>query len=155
MSDQYKLTPEAHEKLRLELEDLKGRERQRIAHTIREAKAHGDLKENAAYHEAKLNQTRLEGRISTLEKTLQLSKIVEHDKDATDAGLGATVELEDLEFGDALTVKLVSSYEADPANDLISISSPLGAALMGKEPGALIEVDAPGGTQRYKVLSIG
>lgn len=154
MSDQYKLSPEAHQKLRLELEDLKGRERQRIAQAIREAKAHGDLKENAAYHEAKLNQTRLEGRISSLEKTLQLSKIVEHDKNALHAGLGATVDIEDLEFGDTLSVKLVSSYEADPANDLISISSPLGAALLGKGPGDEVEVETPGGTQCYRVLAI-
>ncbi len=148
------LTPEAHTKLRHELEDLKGRERQRIAQAIREAKAHGDLKENAAYHEAKLNQTRLEGRISSLEKTLQLSKVVERDQSAPDAGLGATVKLEDLEFGDTLTLKLVSSYEADPANDLISISSPLGAALIGKCPGDEIAVETPDGTQCYRVLGI-
>lgn len=148
------LTPEAHAKLKSELENLKGKERQRIAEAIREAKAHGDLKENAAYHEAKLNQSRLESRIADLEKSLQLAKIVEHDHEAEHARLGVKVLLEDLEFGDELHIKLVSSYEADPANDLISISSPMGAALVGKGPGDEVEVETPGGVQRYRVTRV-
>lgn len=148
------LTPDAHAKLKSELEKLKGKERQRIAEAIREAKAHGDLRENAAYHEAKLNQSRLESRIADLEKSLQLAKIIEHDHEAEHARLGVKVVLEDLEFGDTLEIRLVSSYEADPANDLISISSPLGAALVGKERGDEVDVETPGGAQRYRITHV-
>ena len=76
------LTPEGYEKLKKELEDLKGPTRMRIAEAIREAKAHGDLKENAAYHEAKLNQTRLDSRIAELERMFQQAKIVERPEQA-------------------------------------------------------------------------
>lgn len=154
MSSDYMLTPDAHAKLKSELEKLKGKERQRIAEAIREAKAHGDLRENAAYHEAKLNQSRLESRIADLEKSLQLAKIIEHDHEAEHARLGVKVVLEDLEFGDTLEIRLVSSYEADPANDLISISSPLGAALVGKERGDEVDVETPGGAQRYRITHV-
>ena len=149
------LTPAGHAKLKAELEELKGPSRMRIAEAIREAKAHGDLKENAAYHEAKLNQTRLESRISDLEKALQLAKIVERPDDAGDsAALGSKVKLLDLEYEDELTVELVGSYEADPATDKISITSPLGEGLLGKLVGDEVSIQAPGGTQRYKVLSV-
>lgn len=154
MANETKLTPEGFEKLKREVEELKGPTRARIAEAIREAKSHGDLRENAAYHEAKLNQARLESRIAELEKTLQLARIVERVEGETGAALGSSVKLLDLDFDDQLDIKLVSSYEADPANDLISISSPLGAAIMGTEAGAEIEVDTPGGKQRYRVLEI-
>lgn len=154
MADEHKLTPEGYAKLKAEVEDLKGRERRRIAEAIKEAKSHGDLRENAAYHEARLNQRRLEERIGKLEKTLLMAKITEKPDDAVGAHLGDHVKLADLEFGDELTIKLVSSYEADPSRDLISISSPLGAAVVGKEPGEEIEVEAPSGVQRYRLLAI-
>lgn len=154
MSTDYLLTPDAHAKLKQELENLKGKERQRIAEAIREAKAHGDLRENAAYHEAKLNQSRLESRIADLEKSLQLAKVVEHDDEAEHARLGVQVVLEDLQFDDELTIRLVSSYEADPANDLISISSPMGAAIVGKGPGDEVEVETPGGIHRYRITRV-
>ena len=154
MADEHKLSREAHEKLRKEVEELKGPVRRRIADAIKEAKSHGDLKENAAYHEAKLNQTRLESRIAELEKTLQLAKIVEKPEGATGAYLGDCVCLKDLDFNDELQIKLVSSYEADPANDLISISSPLGAALIGKSVGDDVEVETPSGRQRYHITAV-
>lgn len=155
MANETKLTPEGFEKLKREVEELKGPTRARVAEAIREAKSHGDLRENAAYHEAKLNQARLESRIAELEKTLQLARVVERVEGETGASLGSSVKLLDLDFDDQLAIKLVSSYEADPANDLISISSPLGAAVVGTEVGAEIEVDTPGGKQRYRVLEIG
>jgi len=149
------LSQTGFEKLSKELELLKGSERQRIADAIREAKSHGDLRENAAYHEAKLNQTRLEGRIADLEKVLQYAKIVDRPANAEDeAHLGSKVKLKDLEWGDELEIELVGSFEADPANDLISITSPLGNALIGRVEGDEIEVDAPAGKQRYQVLGI-
>jgi transcription elongation factor GreA len=155
MANETVLTQEGYDKLKKELDELRGPVRGRIAEAIREAKSHGDLKENAAYHEAKLNQTRLESRISDLEKTLQLAKVVQAADSAADgAGLGSKLKLLDLDFDDELEITLVSSYEADPAKDLISISSPLGAALLGKRIGDEIEVAAPGGLQKYRVAEL-
>src|SRR6476469_7165850 len=107
MANENRLTREGYEKLKAELEDLKGPVRLRIAQAIREAKAHGDLKENAAYHEAQLNQTRLESRISDMEKMFQLAKIVETADGTDGAQLGSTVKLLDLDFDEELTIQLV------------------------------------------------
>lgn len=155
MANEIMLTPEGFEKLKSELEDLKGPTRMRVAEAIREAKAHGDLKENAAYHEAKLNQTRLDSRIADLEKVLQMAKIV-HRPEGNDgfAHLGSKIKLLDKEFGDEIMVTIVGSYEADPAKDLISIGSPLGGALIGKGAGDELVVETPGGTQEYKVIEV-
>lgn len=155
MAKEIQVTREGFEKLRNELDDLKGRARLQIAEAIREAKSHGDLRENAAYHEAKLNQTRLESRIADLEKAVQLAKIVERPEVSGEtAALGSKVLLLDLEYDDELTVKLVGSFEADPANDLISISSPLGEALLGRAKGDEVDVEAPAGVSRYKILKV-
>lgn len=155
MAREIQVTREGFEKLRAELEELKGPARLRIAEAIREAKSHGDLKENAAYHEAKLNQTRLESRISDLERAVQYAKIVERPEHAGDtSALGSKVRLLDLEFDDELTVTLVGSFEADPTKDMISISSPLGEALLGTVKGSEIEVEAPGGLTKYRVLAV-
>ncbi|HSI72511.1 MAG TPA: transcription elongation factor GreA [Fimbriimonas sp.] len=154
MASKHHLSKEGYEKLKSELEFLKGHERMRIAQAIREAKAHGDLRENAAYHEAKLNQTRLDARIAELEKMFQLAKIIDTDGEHPTARMGSTLKLLDLDFDDELTIKLVGSFEADPKRDLISISSPLGEALMGKNAGEQIEVAAPGGKTAYKILAI-
>lgn len=153
MANEHRLTAEGYAKLKSELEELKGPVRMRIAQAIREAKAHGDLKENAAYHEAKLNQTRLESRIAEMEKMFQLAKIVEKGE-GSGAQLGSTVRLLDLDFEDELSIKLVSSFEADPMKDLISISSPMGDALLGRTVEEVIEVSAPGGATRYRILAI-
>ncbi len=155
MSNEILLTSAGFEKLKKELEDLKGPIRMGVAEAIREAKSHGDLKENAAYHEAKLNQTRLEGRIADLEKVLQVAKVVERpDSSEHMAHLGSKVKLKDLKWADELTVTLVGSYEADPSTDLISITSPMGGALLGKVVGDEIEVEAPAGKQAYHILDI-
>jgi transcription elongation factor GreA len=155
MSKEIQVTTEGFEKLRKELEELKGPARLRIAEAIREAKAHGDLKENAAYHEAKLNQTRLESRIADLEKAVQLAKIVSRPTSAAEGvGLGSKVQLLDIEFDDEFTVTLVGSFEADAAKMMISISSPLGEALMGTSVGSEIEVLAPQGANRYRVVGV-
>ena len=147
-------TREGFEKLKAELDDLKGPRRAAIADAIREAKSHGDLKENAAYHEAKLNQTRLESRIAELDKALQTAKVVDH---VTGGGaqLGSSVDLLDLEYDETLKVKLVGAFEADPSNDLISVASPLGEAIVGREKGDEVEVHAPAGLSRYRIVSVG
>ncbi len=155
MAGQVLLTKEGHRKLELELEDLKGPVRARVAEAIREAKSHGDLRENAAYHEAKLNQTRLESRIADLEKVLQIARIVERPENSgAEAHLGSVIKLLDINYKDELEVTLVGSFEADPANDMISITSPLGEALLGRTLDDEFEVEAPAGTQKYRILAI-
>lgn len=153
MGKEIHVTQEGLEKLRAELEELKGPVRLAIADAIREAKSHGDLRENAAYHEAKLNQTRLDKRIADLERVLQAAKVAEVPTDGG-AHIGSTVKLLDLEFDDEFTIKLVGAFEADPANDLISVSSPMGEALVGAKDGDEVEVSAPAGVTRYRVLSV-
>jgi transcription elongation factor GreA len=155
MGKEIQVTKEGYEKLKKELEELQGPTRMAVAEAIREAKSHGDLRENAAYHEAKLNQTRLESRISDLEKALMLAKIVERPDVTGDvAHLGSKVTIIDEEFGDEMVITLVGSFEADPANDMVSIGSPLGESLIGKTNGDVIEVEAPAGVSRYKVKKV-
>ncbi len=155
MTQEILLTRPGFEKLERELVNLKGNVRSQIAEAIKEAKSHGDLKENAAYHEAKLNQSRLEGRIADLEKVLQMAKIVDRPEVTGDtAHLGSKVQVKDLKWDDELTITLVGSFENDPLQDLISITSPLGSALIGKTIGDQVEVDTPDGKQTYKVLAI-
>lgn len=154
MSNEVLLSVEGFEKLKKELEELKSIERQKVADNIREAKSHGDLRENAMYHEAKLNQTRLEARISELERVLQFAKVVEHVEDADVASLGKTVTLMDLEYLDEMQIVLVGAFEADPMHGKVSITSPLGAAVMDKRIGDEVDVEAPAGTQRYQILAI-
>lgn len=154
MANAFQVTAEGLAKMRAELEDLKGPTRANVAEAIREAKAHGDLRENAAYHEAKLNQRRLEARIAELEKAVQMAKVVERPANQKGAHLNSKVTLLDEEFDDELVVTLVGAFEADAADNRISITSPLGEALIGTEAGARIEVMAPAGKQTYKVVSV-
>ena len=153
MASEVQFTREGFEKLKTELDELKGPTRMRIAEAIREAKSHGDLKENAAYHEAKLNQTRLESRIAELEKALQTAKVVERGVGGG-AQLGSRVGLLDLDLDDEFTVELVGAFEADPTNDRISVASPLGEGLVGRMPGDEVEVKAPGGMTRYRITAV-
>lgn len=153
MANEILVSREGYEKMRRELEELKGPERMRIAEAIREAKAHGDLRENAAYHEAKLNQSRLDSRIAELEKAVQLAKIVEPAQ-GEGAQLGSTVTLLELEFDDEFDIKLVGAFESDPGKGHISITSPLGVALLGKDANVEVSVEAPGGAQRYRILKV-
>lgn len=148
------MTAEGFAKLQAELDELKGPVRARIAEAIREAKSHGDLRENAAYHEAKLNQQRMEARLADLEKAVQLAKVVARPEHETGAHLGSKVTIRDEDFGDEFEVALVGAFEADPADNKISIASPLGEALLGKGPGDHVEVEAPAGTQRYEVVGV-
>lgn len=155
MSQKIQLTPSGYQKLVKELAELKGPRRAALSEAIREARSHGDLRENAAYHEAKLNQARLEGRIADLEKVLEIAEIIERPDHCEDtAHLGSRVTLIDLEYREEMTITLVGNFEADPMNDLISIVSPLGYALLGKAEGDEIEVTAPKGIQRYQIIKV-
>lgn len=155
MNHEVVLTPEGKAKLEKELAELKGPKRQAMAEAIREARSHGDLKENAAYHEAKLNQSRLEARITDIEKVLEIGKVIEPaEGNGETAQLGSRVTLLDTKYGEELVVALVGSYEADPANELISVNSPMGAALIGNSVGEEVEVEAPSGKLTYRILKV-
>lgn len=155
MGNEVILTPEGHAKLTAELEELKGPVRMRIADAIREAKAHGDLRENAAYHEAKLNQERLEGRIADIESALGRATIVEkQESDGINVVLGSFATIKSLEEDDEMTIEVVGAFEADPVNDKISVASPLGQAILGKQLGEKFEVKTPAGKFSYEVTAI-
>ncbi|MEI7984787.1 MAG: transcription elongation factor GreA [Armatimonadota bacterium] len=155
MANHIQVTKEGYEKLKKELEELQGPTRMRVAEAIREAKSHGDLRENAAYHEAKLNQTRLESRISELEKAVLHARIVEKsDVETGLAQLGSIVTVLDVEFDEEIIITLCGSFEADASKDLVSIGSPLGEGLVGKGVGETVEVIAPAGTSKYKILKV-
>lgn len=154
MADEILLSREGYDKLTKELEELRINERQRIADNIREAKSHGDLRENAMYHEAKLNQKRLEGRIVEIERTLQYAKVLEaEDEVEGGANLGTTVSLKD-DTDDLWEIQLVGAFEADPTEDRISVDSPLGKCVLGKKVGDIVEFEAPAGIQKYEIVEV-
>lgn len=150
------LTVTGAEKLRLELHHLKTVERPSVIAAIAEARAHGDLSENAEYDAAKERQSFVEGRIVELESKLSNAQII--DPKLLDAEgnvvFGATVELEDMESGQKVSYQIVGDDEADLKQGKISISSPIARALIGKFPGDVAEVQAPGGVREYEVLEV-
>jgi transcription elongation factor GreA len=150
------ITKRGAEKLKAELHDLKTVQRPWVINAIAEARAQGDLSENAEYDAAKDRQGFIEGRIRELEGKLSAAQII--DPAALDAGgkvvFGATVELEDEDSGDAVRYQIVGEDEADLKLGLINISSPIARALIGKEEGDTAEVQAPGGVRRYEVIAV-
>ena len=150
------LTVNGAEKMRVELHHLKSVERPSVIAAIAEARAHGDLSENAEYDAAKERQSFVEGRIVELEFKLSNAQII--DPKLLDAEgnvvFGATVELEDMESGQKVNYQIVGDDEADLKLGKISISSPIARALIGKFPGDVAEVQAPGGVREYEVLDV-
>jgi transcription elongation factor GreA len=150
------LTKRGAEKLKAELARLKSVERPAVINAIAEARAQGDLSENAEYDAAKDKQGFIEGRIQEIEGKLAVAQII--DPTALDAGgrvvFGSTVDLEEEESGDAVTYQIVGDDEADLKQGLISISSPIARALIGKEAGDVAEVQAPGGIKRYEIVEV-
>ncbi len=142
--------------LKEELHRLKTVERPAVITAIAEARAQGDLSENADYDAAKERQGFIEGRIAEIEGKLSVAQII--DPAVLDAGgrvvFGATVELEDEKSGEAVTYQIVGEDEADLKRGLINISSPIARALIGKEEGDVAEVQAPGGVKRYEVVGV-
>ncbi|MGH8751113.1 MAG: transcription elongation factor GreA [Burkholderiales bacterium] len=150
------LTVIGAEKLRTELQQLKTVQRPSVIAAIAEARTHGDLSENAEYHAAKERQSFIEGRIIELEAKLSNAQIIDPkllDADGC-AVFGATVDLEDMDSGNALTYQIVGDDEADIKSGMISISSPIARALIGKYPGDVAEVQAPGGVRQYEILDV-
>ena len=149
------ITKRGSEKLKAELHELKTVQRPWVINAIAEARAQGDLSENAEYEAAKDRQGFIEGRIQEIEGKLSAAQII--DPAAVDAGgkvvFGATVELEE-ESGDQVRYQIVGEDEADLKLGLINISSPIARALIGKEEGDTAEVQAPGGLKRYEIVAV-
>jgi len=150
------ITKRGAEKLKEELHRLKTVERPAVITAIAEARAQGDLSENADYDAAKDRQGFIEGRIQEIEGKLSVAQVI--DPSAVDGGgkvvFGATVELEDEDSGDTVKYQIVGEDEADLKRGLINISSPIARALIGKEEGDTAEVQAPGGIRRYEVVAV-
>ncbi len=150
------ITQRGAEKLKAELHELKTVQRPWVINAIAEARAQGDLSENAEYDAAKDRQGFIEGRIQEIEGKLSVAKVI--DPAALDAGgrvvFGATVDLEDEDSGAKVTYQIVGEDEADLKLGLINVGSPIARALIGKEEGDVAEVQAPGGIRRYEVVAV-
>ena len=150
------ITTRGAEKLKAELHRLKTVDRPAVINAIAEARAQGDLSENAEYDAAKDRQGFIEGRIQEIEGKLSAAQVI--DPTTLNAGgkvvFGATVELEDESTGDAVTYQIVGEDEADLKLGLINVSSPIARAMIGKEVGDTAEVQAPGGLKRYEIVAV-
>ena len=152
----FPITRRGAEMLKTELHRLKTVDRPNVIQAIADARAQGDLSENADYDAAKERQGFIEGRIAEIEGKLSSAQII--DPSTIDAGgrvvFGATVELEDEDSGTPVTYQIVGEDEADIKQGLINIGSPIARALIGKEEGDVAEVQAPGGLRRYEIVAI-
>ena len=150
------LTTKGAQKLRDELQKLKTVDRPRIISAIAEARAHGDLRENAEYHAAKEEQGFTEGRIAAIEQCLGNAELIDVTRLNTDGRIvfGATLELYDIGSDAEVTYQIVGEMEADISIGLISISSPIARALIGKSEGDQVTVQAPSGAREYEILTV-
>ena len=146
------MTRPGFERLQQELEQLRREERPRIIKAIAEARAHGDLSENAEYHAAKERQSFIEGRIIELEGKIGGAEVLDPPREGDRITFGSTVLLRAAD-GKEIRYQIVGSDEADPATGRISILAPLARTLIGKEPGDEVKVQAPGGAKTYEVLA--
>jgi transcription elongation factor GreA len=147
------MTVQGEAALRKELEQLKKTERPRITQAIAEAREHGDLKENAEYHAAREQQSFVEGRIMEIEGKLSHAQVIDVTKLPKSGKVlfGTTVDLINTETDDTVTYRIVGDDEADVKQNLISVSSPIARALIGKEEGEVVVVKAPGGDIEYEI----
>ena len=153
--DKIPMTPGGHATLTEEYRRRTTEERPRIIRDISEARAHGDLSENAEYHAAKEQQSLNEGRIKELEALLALAEIIDISKlSGSTIKFGATVKLVDEDTESEKSYQIVGDAEADASHGRISISSPIARAMIGKEAGDSIEVTAPGGSRSYEILEV-
>ncbi|HST44227.1 MAG TPA: transcription elongation factor GreA [Luteimonas sp.] len=150
------LTLQGAQRLRAELEQLKSVQRPAVINAIAEARAHGDLKENAEYHAARDQQSFIEGRIKQLESELSHAQVI--DIATLDAGskvvFGAKVVLADADSGEERRYQIVGDLEADIKQGLIAISSPVARAVIGKLEGDSVTIEAPGGTREYEIVEV-
>jgi transcription elongation factor GreA len=150
------MTLKGSQRLREELEHLKSVKRPEVIQAIAEARAHGDLKENAEYHAAREQQGFIEGRIKELEGSLSHAQVIDVSK--LNAGsrivFGATVELAEADSGDEVTYQIVGDLEADIKQGLISVSAPIARALIGKHEGDTVTIAAPSGPRSYEIVAV-
>lgn len=153
MSTKFPMTQEGAERLRLELEDLKKVQRPRIVQAIAEARAHGDLKENAEYSAAREQQSFCEGRIQEVEAKLSNAQIIDVTKIPHTGKVifGTTVTIINLDTDQPVTYQIVGDDEAEVKANKISVNSPIARALVGKEEGDIVVVKAPGGEVEYEI----
>lgn len=152
------MTKAGAERLRAELKELKSVKRPKVIQAIAEAREHGDLKENAEYHAAREQQSFIEGRIKEIEGTVSHAEIIDVAVLGANAGdkivFGATVDLYDVEADKEVTYQIVGELEADIKHHLISITSPIARALIGKSVGDAADVRAPGGVREYEIVAV-
>lgn len=156
MAVKIPMTKNGAELLSAELDRLKGKERPRVIQAIADAREHGDLKENAEYHAAREEQGFIEGRIQELEFKIANAHIIDVTTlpKSSKVVFGTTVELEDADSGEAMTYKIVGEDEADIKKGMISNTSPIARALMGKEEGEIVEVVVPGGNKNLEIIAV-
>ena len=154
MAKKIRLTPQRLQELQEELNYLKTVREREVAELIKEARSFGDLSENSEYDEAKNEQGKLYSRIAEIEAILADYTLIEEKISDTAVNLGSQVTVQDMETGDKDQYRIVGSQEADPMGGRISEDSPFGKALMGKEVGDEVTVEAPIGVLRYKLLEI-
>jgi transcription elongation factor GreA len=150
------MTTQGAQRLRQELEHLKSVKRPEVISAIAEARAHGDLKENAEYHAAREQQGFIEGRIKELEGALSHAQLIDISKlnHGSKIVFGATVDLADADNGDESTYQIVGDLEADIKRGLIAISAPIARALIGKYEGDSVDIDAPSGRRSYEIIAV-
>ena len=155
MKKEFKMSRERFEELQKELNYLKTTRSDEVAEMIKVARGFGDLSENSEYDEAKNEQGKLYSRIAEVENILSNYVVIEeHETDPNSVRLGSTVKVLDLEFEEEESYQVVGSQEADPMNGRISEDSPFGKALLGKAIGDEVQVEAPAGVLRYRILEI-
>ncbi len=154
--DKKPITPEGQQRLRAELDQLKNVKRQEIIDALSEARAHGDLKENAEYHAAREEQGLNEARIRELEDVLGTSQVVEYKQMGVEDRVifGSTVTIKDIENDEIKKYQIVGDAEADIENNTISFTTPMARALLKKELGEFIEVHTPGGDKEFEIINI-
>jgi transcription elongation factor GreA len=149
------LTPEGYEKLKSEIEHLSTNKRREVADRIRVAREFGDISENAEYDDAKNEQAMLEHKIAQLEERLVNARVIETDAvDLSVVSIGAKVRLKDMDANQTVEYIIVGSAEANPAESKLSNESPVGKAIIGKKKGETVEVSAPRGALKYKIMDI-
>lgn len=154
MNQKIYLTPEGREELKKELDKLVNEKRPALAERLRKAIAQGDLSENANYKAAKEEQSFLEGRIQEIEAILQKAEIIEENEGNDEVAVGSRVTVVEKGWDEPEVYRIVGSAEADPINGKVSHSSPMGQALLGRQAGDTVAVEAPGGTIEFQIKAI-
>ena len=149
------LTSEGFKKLQQEIDYLRGDKRREVAERIRVAREFGDIAENAEYDDAKNEQAMLEHRIATLEDRLLAARVISKKEISKDTvSVGSKVRVKNMDAGKTFEYHIVGSAEANPAENKLSNESPVGKAIMGKKKGEIVEVSAPRGSRKFKIMEI-